>query len=280
MATNRAYDVSTRHVAAALGLELVELGDWNCCGATAYIAINERESFVLSARNLALAEQSDGSEPVHLIAPCSACYLVLSKTQLCMHEHREMGHFITEALSKVGLAYRGGVKVRHPLDVLVNDVGLDQIARQCREPLTGLKVACYYGCQVLRPYATFDDANNPMTMDRLLRSLGAATIDWPLKGRCCGGSLTGTIEEAGLRLSYILLKEARKRGANIVATACPLCQFNLECYQKEIGRHFDDPIHLPVVFFSQIIGAAFGLNAQQLGLTRLLVSPEALLTTV
>jgi heterodisulfide reductase subunit B len=278
--TGKAYDESLSAVFHTLGLVVEELSGWNCCGATAYMSVDQHKALVLAARNLALAEQSDGSEPVHLIAPCSACYLVLSKTQLCLHEHQEMGHFITEALSKAGLTYRGTVKVRHPLDVLVNDVGLDEIARQRRKALTGLKVACYYGCQVVRPYATFDDANNPTTMDHLLRSLGAATIDWPLKARCCGGSLTGTVEEAGLRLSHILLKEARKRGANIIATACPLCQFNLECYQKEMGSHFGDPVHLPVVFFSQIIGAAFGLNAQQLGLTRLLVSPETLLTTV
>jgi heterodisulfide reductase subunit B len=278
--TGKAYDESLSAVFHTLGLVVEELSGWNCCGATAYMSVDQHKALVLAARNLALAEQSDGSEPVHLIAPCSACYLVLSKTQLCLHEHQEMGHFITEALSKAGLTYRGTVKVRHPLDVLVNDVGLDEISRQRRKALTGLKVACYYGCQVVRPYATFDDANNPTTMDHLLRSLGAATIDWPLKARCCGGSLTGTVEEAGLRLSHILLKEARKRGANIIATACPLCQFNLECYQKEMGSHFGDPVHLPVVFFSQIIGAAFGLNAQQLGLTRLLVSPETLLTTV
>lgn len=276
--TGKAYDESLLAVFNTLGTTIEELEGWNCCGATAYMSVDQHKALALAARNLALAEQSDGQEPVNLIAPCSACYLVLSKTQHCINEHQEVGQFLNDALNHVGLTYKGSVKVRHPLDVLVNDVGLCKITQNVRRPLSGLKIACYYGCQVLRPYATFDDDYNPMSMDKLLRSLGADTIDWSLKGRCCGGSLTGTVEEAGLRLSYILLKEAQKRGANIIATACPLCQFNLECYQEKIGSLFGEPVNIPVVFFSQVIGAAFDLTAKQLGLKRLLVSADALLS--
>jgi heterodisulfide reductase subunit B len=275
--TGKAYEESVLAVFDKLGIAVEELTGWNCCGATAYMSVDQHKAFALAARNLALAEQGDGNEPVNLIAPCNACYLVLSKTQKHISEYQELGSTIIDALSAVGLTYRGNVRVRHPLDVLVNDFGLDKIAQHVDKPLEGLKVACYYGCQVVRPYAAFDDMHDPMTMDKVMRALGARTVNWPFKARCCGGSLTGTIENTGVELSRIVLKEARVRGANIVATACPLCQFNLECYQKKMTRASGDSIDIPVAFFSQLMGTAFGLGPQQLGLNRLLVSVNTVL---
>lgn len=169
------------------------------------------------------------------------------------------------------MQYEDKVRVRHPLDVLVNDIGLEIIAGQVKRPLSGLKVACYYGCQIVRPYATFDDQHEPLTMEQLVLALGAEVVDWPLKTRCCGGSLTGTVQEVGLRLNYILLKEAKKRGADVIVTTCPLCQFNLECYQPRIGRRFNDRIDMPIVYFSQLLGLAFGLPERKLGMHRLFV---------
>ncbi len=134
----------------------------------------------------------------------------------------------------MGLRYSGNTPVRHPLDVLINDVGLEAIKQKVRKPLKGLKVAPYYGCQIVRPYATFDDQYNPTTMDRLLEALGATVVRYPLKTKCCGGSLTGTLPEAGHPLVYILLKEAKKRGADCLATVCPLCQFNLDAYHAQV----------------------------------------------
>jgi heterodisulfide reductase subunit B len=132
------------------------------------------------------------------------------------------------------------VRIRHPLDVLVNDIGLEKVNNAVTRPLTGLKVACYYGCAIVRPYATFDDQWNPTSMDRLVEALGGTPIDWTLKTRCCGGTLTGTIREAGLRLGQLLLREARRKGADILITTCPLCQFDLECFQADgpRTRHF------------------------------------------
>jgi heterodisulfide reductase subunit B len=232
--TGKAYEESLLAVFDKLGITVEELAGWNCCGATAYMSVDQNKAFALAARNLALAEQHNGNEPVNLIAPCNACYLVLSKTQKHIGEYQELGSAIIDALTAVGLTYRGNVRVRHPLDVLVNDFGLDKIVQCVDKPLNGLKVACYYGCQVVRPYAEFD-------------------------------------ENAGLELSRIILREARVRGADIIATACPLCQFNLECYQKKMSRTFGDAVDIPVVFFSQLMGTAFGLNARQIGMNRLLV---------
>jgi heterodisulfide reductase subunit B len=174
-------------------------------------------------------------------------------------------------MREAGLRYEGHVHVRHPLDVLVNDIGLDDVKQEATKPLNGLKVACYYGCQVVRPYATFDDQHDPRTMHDLLAAVGAEPVDWPLGTRCCGGSLTGTIEKAGLRLCYILLREAKDRGADVIATCCPLCQFNLECYQHQIGSMFGSEVDIPVTYFSQLLGKAMGIGDRTLGLNRLFV---------
>ncbi len=273
--TGKAYDESLTAVFEKLGMDFKELPGWNCCGATAYMSVDETKAFALAARNLALAEQENGGEAINLIAPCAACYLVLNKVQKYMGEYGHLREIITNSLRAVGLSYNGTVKVRHPLDVFVNDLGLDKIKAAVSHPLKGARVASYYGCQVVRPYADFDDQYNPQTMDQLMVALGAEAIDWPLKTRCCGGTLTGTVEEAGLRMSYILLKEACKRGANLVATACPLCQFNLECYQGKMRGAFGDSVDVPVAFFTQIMGKAFGLESKRIGLQRLFVPVSA-----
>ncbi len=273
--TGRAYEESLLAVCATLGVGLTELQDWNCCGATSYMAIDEVKAFALAARNLALAEEQGkvgpGTPTVDLVAPCAACYLVLAKAQHCLEENKEVGGKITAALAAAQLQYTGRVVMRHPLDLFTNALGLDAIKAQVTKPLTGLKVACYYGCQIVRPYATFDDQYHPMTMDHLVTALGGTPVDWPLKTRCCGGSLTGTVQEVGLRMSYHLLKEARKRGADVLLTACPLCQFNLECYQDPMKALFPDHEPLPVLYFTQLMGLALGLERARLGLQRLFV---------
>ena len=244
-----------------LGVELQELEDWNCCGATAYMAVDEAKACVLAARNLALAEQQ-GDLP--LMAPCAACYLVLNKTKHYFHDYPAMKETMDRALGAVGLHYSGDTPVRHPLDILINDVGLEAMKQKVRKPLKGLKVAPYYGCQLVRPYATFDDQYNPTTMDRLLEALGATVVRYPLKTKCCGGSLTGTVPEAGIRMVYILLNEAKKRGADCLATVCPLCQFNLDAYHAPVTAQYG-PVLLPTVYFTQLMGLAFGLPEQRAG---------------
>ncbi len=280
--TGRAYEESLLPVMKELGAELEELDDWNCCGATAYMAVDEVKACVMASRNLAIAEKAGHKE---LLAPCSACYTVLNKTKHYLHESPAVEAVIQTALKQANLTYGGNVPVRHPLDVLVNDIGLDEIKKHVKQPLKGLKVAPYYGCQIVRPYSTFDDQYNPTSMDRLLEAIGCTIVPYPLKTRCCGGSLTGTLPEPGVLCSYILLKEAVKRGANVIATVCPLCQFNLDCYRDKMAAKWGhetipDPNHpearipvgphlnLPVVYFTQLMGLAFGMSEKELGLHR------------
>jgi len=274
--SGRAYEESLLAVFRCLEVPVQELDDWNCCGATSYMSADEVQAFALASRNLALGEQqagTGGNGGAQLLAPCSACYLLLLKTQRYLAQHPDLAHHARNGLKAVGLTYEDKIKVRHPLDVLVNDIGLDRISKLVKERLSGLKVASYYGCQVVRPFATFDSPWAPTTMDRLVEALGGTPVKWPLKTRCCGGTLIGTVPEVGLRLSHILLQDALRRGADVMITLCPLCQFNLECYQDEMTRQFKETVRLPVLYFTQLMGRAFGLSDKELGLQRSFMPP-------
>jgi heterodisulfide reductase subunit B2 len=277
--TGRAYDESMRAVFKSLGIQLEELDDWNCCGATTYFSLDEKKAFSLAARNLALAEMQDANGDVQLIAPCSACFLVLTKTQNYIKEYPHIRETVVRALKSVDLEYKGNVKVRHPLDVLVNDYGLGAITKKVTSPLKGLRIASYYGCQVVRPFATFDDALYPVTMDKIMKAIGAEPVDWSLKTRCCGGSLTGTIKDAGFRLNQHLLVEAGRKNAEMIVTCCPLCQFNLECFQDQINSQFGEKIDIPVLYFTQAMGLALGIPEKELGIQRLFVNPGPVLAS-
>ena len=270
--SGRGYEESLLAVCAALDLPVEELKDWNCCGATAYMSVSEMKAFALSGRNLALAERQQAQAgSIDLMVPCAACYLGLNKAQRYIREYADIRSQVGQALSAAGLSYSGRVRVRHPLDIFINDVGVEKLTARVRQPLKGLRIACYYGCQLVRPYADFDDQHVPTSMETIMKALGAEPIDWPLKTRCCGGSLIGTVPDVGMRLSYLILKEAQKRGADLLITACPLCQFNLECYQSKMNRKFEQAVDLPVVYVTQAMGMAFGLSQRQLGLQRLFV---------
>ena len=268
--TSKAYDRSLRAVFRLLGHELEELEDWNCCGSTAYTSVAETMALAVCARNLALAEQKGGD----LVAPCSACYTVLNKTDRFLREQPELRARVGEALAEAGLAYRGTVRIRHPLDVMVNDIGLDAIAAKAVRRLDGITVAPYYGCQIVRPERSFDDREVPMALDVLFERLGASVADYPMKVRCCGGMLMTTVDEVGLKLCYELLQSAVDSGADVIATTCPLCHINLEAYQGAINRRFKAHIRIPVVFFTQLVGLALGAGTKELGLDTHLIPFE------
>lgn len=275
--TGKPYEESILSILKVLDVEVEELKDWNCCGATAYMAVDELKSFSLCARNLALAVKQSGSEndgPVNIIVPCTACYSLLLKTQHYIEENPEVGRVVKSALGDIGLESEDlhkKVRIRHPLDVLANDIGADRIKEKVKKPLQGLKVIPYYGCLLVRPYATFDEPYNPTSMDRLVQALGAEVVDWSLKTRCCGGTLVGTIQGVGLRLGYLLLEEASRKGGELLLTACPLCQFALECFQDDMNNRFENKVHMPVAYFSQLVGKAFGLSDSEVGAQRLFV---------
>ncbi len=270
--TGKAYEESLLAVFKALNIELEELEDWNCCGATAYMAIDEVSSFALAGRNLAIAEKKN----LDLLAPCSACFLVLNKAQRYIKEYPKVAETLEHGFKAAGLDVprhrQGPASPRRSHQRYWHG----RIKACIKTPLTGLKVAPYYGCQIVRPYATFDLMYYPVTMDKLLRAVGAEVVDYPLKTRCCGGSQKGTLPEVGLSLIHILLKEARRREAQIVSTICPLCQFNLDAFQDEASKKYGE-ISMPVVYFTQLLGLAFGFSAKELGLERNIVAAKQML---
>ena len=260
--TQRGYDASVREVFAALGQELIEIDDWNCCGATVYMSVKETVSVAVSARNLALAERMG----MDVVAPCSSCYTVLAKTNRVLKEIPEIRRDVNEALAEGGLSYSGDTGVRHPLDILMNDVGIEAILQRQKRSLEGLKIAPYYGCQIVRPDKCFDDHENPMLMDTLFKKCGGDVVSYPLKVRCCGGMLMTTFEETALKLTMELLDCATRNGAEVLVTTCPLCHFNLEAYQERINARFGKSFALPILYFTQLLGVALGLEPTRLGL--------------
>lgn len=264
-ATANLYQESIDAVAPALGVELEELDDWNCCGATAYMSVRELMSFAISARNLALAEKFHRD----MVTPCSACYLVLNKTNHYFEDYPDMRKKIGQALEAGGLSYSGNIRVRHLLDVIVNDVGMDKISSLVTSNLGELRVAPYYGCQIVRPEMGFDDPDEPESMDILIETLGAETVDYSMKTKCCGASLMGTEEKMALGLCRDLLMDAEKKGAHCIVTLCPLCQMNLDIYQPKVNTLFKTDFKIPVIYFTQLIGLAMGKSAEELGMKRL-----------
>lgn len=258
----KAYNWSARGVSKALDFDLIELEDWNCCGSTPSSSVDELGAYCMASRNLALAEKRG----FDMVTPCSACYVILNRTNTYLNGYPKFKARIDESLAAGGLAYHGAVRVRHLLDVMANDIGFDAIAARVTRSLGGLKVAPYYGCQVVRPNFGFDHPENPQSLDKLVASLGAAPVPFPLKSRCCGGSLIISEEDVALDLLHKIFSSATSNGAECLVTVCPLCQTNLDAYQSRVNKKYKTDYHLPVLFFTQLMGIAFGIDKAELGL--------------
>ena len=275
-ASAKEYAMAAKAINKYLGIELVEIPDWNCCGAIdAVYAYNPLMSISLSTRNLALAENMK----MDIVTLCSACFFTLSRANNMLHENLEMKEKVGKVINDAGLNYAGGVKVRHYMDVLINDVGADKIRQQVKVPLKGLKIAPYYGCLIVRPMGIqkFDDPEHPTSMDKVIEAVGAEVVNYPDKTRCCGASLVITDEEVMMEMSKGPLLTAKNAQADCIVTPCPMCHFNLDAKQKDIESHFDIDIGLPVLYITQLIGLAFGLPPKDLGLQRNVVSPNRIL---
>jgi heterodisulfide reductase subunit B len=278
----KAYDESLWQVAEPLGMQLEVIEDWNCCGATEYVGISLTPAYALIGRNLALAaNQAKGTDTV--VAPCSACYLNLAKADHYMKERPSLGTKVNLALEAGGLHYTPGtLKIRHLLDVIVHDIGLDVVEKQVVRPLAGLRVAPYLGCMVPRPdYENrWSDTEYPTELDRLLKALGAEVIDFPLKTHCCGGHMTQIGPEVAYELIRRLISAADQYHADIMVTLCPMCQLNLDAYQGEMNRYFKTSYKMPIVFFTQLIGLAMGKDPAQIGFGRELVDSRPALKKI
>jgi heterodisulfide reductase subunit B len=266
------FDQSVRAVSKALDVELEEIPEWVCCGSTPAHSSSDALAVALPVVNLQKARQMGA--PV--MTACASCY---SRLRTANHkvqndrDERARAERITEA------AYDGSVEVRHVLDVLVNEVGLEEIRYRVKRPLSGLRVACYYGCLLTRPpeVVAFDDPEHPASMEDLLEAAGAEPVDWPYRTECCGAGLSMTNTAVVGRLGHKLLSMARRAGAECLAVACPLCQVNLDLRQADAKRAHGDLPDLPALYVTQLLGVALGLPSDELGLKALTVSAEGLL---
>lgn len=270
--TARAFDLSTRAVCRALGITLEDIPDWVCCGSTPAHASSDSLAVALPALNLQKAQGLG----LPVMVACASCY---ARLRTANHRIAREPEDRLRAKRITGRPYDGGVEVRHVLDVLVNQLGLDGIRAKVRRPLAGLRVACYYGCLLTRPpeVVAFDDAEHPTCMDELVAAAGAESLDWPFKTECCGASLAMTHPEVASRLAHRLLSMAQEAGADCLAVACPLCQVNLDLRQADAAKAHGPFRPTPVLYVTQLLGLALGLPPKNLGIDDLTVSPNALL---
>jgi heterodisulfide reductase subunit B2 len=263
--TGLEYGLSTEAVFHHLGMELVEVPDWNCCGASSAHSLNHALALALPARNLAQAQKLGND----LVTPCAACY---SRMKGADYTLRTDPGARAEIESLVGFEYAGTMAIRPLLAVIYEDYGLERIKARVTTPLAGLKVVSYYGCLLVRPpeIAQFDDPDDPKVMPAILSALGAEVKPWSYATDCCGGSLSLSRSQVVKDLVSRLVKYAREAGADALVTACPLCQVNLEMRQT-------NPPNMPVFYFTELLGLAFGLPEAQKWWSKHLIDPRPLL---
>lgn len=264
--------LSTEAVCGALGIELVELPDWSCCGASSGHMTNDLLGVALPGRDLAIAKTIDKD----LLVVCAACYSRLKVAQARILGDDAVARTVGEA---VGRDPRFTGEVRHLLDVLVNDVGFAAIKKWQRLELAGLKAVPYYGCLLVRPpeVCCCDSVENPSELDRLLEALGAQVIPWSYKTDCCGGSLSLSRTDIVEKLVNNLFRRAEEAGANCVVTACPMCAANLEMRQKPGTFSFKLLHQMPVLYFTELLGLSLGLAGAEGWLKSHIIDPMPLM---
>jgi heterodisulfide reductase subunit B len=287
--TGKDYDLSAQAVCRALEIELLEIPDWNCCGASSGHATSKLLSVALPVQDLLTAQEMGlGGDDATVAVCCAACYSRLRIANATMAQPSAAGHHhpadeIVSAVDQaVGRPYRGEVGVKHLLDIVTHEYGLETLREQVEVKLEGLKAAAYYGCLLVRPaeIVAFDDPENPRSMDELIEALGAKAVDWPYKTECCGASLSLTRTDIVLKLCRDIYQAAVDHGAECLVVACPLCQSNLDMRQAQVNKRYGTDYHLPVLYFTQLIGLALGLDEKELGLGMGLVSARALLARI
>jgi heterodisulfide reductase subunit B2 len=246
-ATGKEYDQSMKAVSSALGIELTEVEDWSCCGASSAHSTNFDLSIALSARNLIAAEKN----AMDVMVPCAACF---NRFKMAEHHLKADKELKTKIEGVVGAKYQGGISIRNPIDIVYNDIGVDTLAAKVVKQLTGLKPVSYYGCLLLRPpeVCEFENYENPYMLDKILGTLGADVRKWSYKTDCCGGSLAISKTKIVVGMVDKLMSAAKEAGANCVVTACPLCMNNLDMRPSS-------KLKLPVFYFTELISLALGV---------------------
>ena len=269
------YGMSMERTAKILGFELKELEDWNCCGATSGHNTDQLLSLALPARNLAIAEKTGMS----MMTPCAACYSRHRHAEHAIQHDPEMKKKIEQVLD---MELQGTSETVSILDILANKIGTDAIAAKVTNPLTTMKAACYYGCLLVRPveHTGFDDAEDPQTMDKVMKALGAEAIEWSHKTECCGAAMVTSRPDVGNPMLYKILKDAKESGAECIVTACPLCMLNLDMRQAGIEKKFKEKFNMPVYYVTELLAIACGDEPKKVGIEKHFVEAGQYLQTV
>jgi heterodisulfide reductase subunit B len=268
------YNVQSRRIFSEIGINLKEIEDWNCCGATSAGKVNDFLATAMPARNLGLAEDAGFSE---MIIPCSACY---SRTLIAQKQLKDDPALLEEINSEFSKKVQGTIKVSSILEVLLNKVESGEVADKIKIKLEGLKPACYYGCLQTRfpgDVSVPDDIENPQGMETILKTLGANPLDWSYKTDCCGASASVNDEETAFKLMSKIMKDAIARGANCFVVTCPMCQLNMDAYQDKFCQKYGIDNRLPVYFITECVGLAFGMGIKELQIDRHFVDGSNLL---
>lgn len=267
-ATGREYDESVKAISKALDIELHEVDDWSCCGASSAHMTNFKLSVALPARNLIAAEKNEWD----VMVPCAACF---NRFKSAQHHLKNDAALKAEVEKIVGAKYEGTTAVRSPIDVIYSDIGVERLGELVTKKLTGLKPVSYYGCLLLRPpeVCEFDDYENPYMLDKIMNSLGAESRKWSCKTDCCGGSLTLGKTEIVVRLVDRLMSMAREAGANCIVTACPVCFANLDTRASETDR-------VPAFYFTELVALAMGLPGPEAWFRMHNVDPRPLMDSL
>ncbi len=267
--TAKEFDLSAKAASAALGIELVEPPRWNCCGTVHALAKDDVMHHLAPLRNLLRVEEMKDQGLVdekRVVALCAMCYNTLKRSNQAFNADSDKAGKVRESMNNEAAVYSGGVEVEHLLETL-RTYGWDKVAARVSKPLKGLRVAPYYGCLLLRPRGIgVDSADNPKVFEDLLRALGAEVVDFGYKQKCCGSYHTVHMPEVVADMSNKILTQAQAAGADMVATACPLCEFNLGDRQAEVVKKYPRFKSVPIVYFTQLMAVAFGLGEEEAAL--------------
>jgi heterodisulfide reductase subunit B len=259
------YELATRNTVSRLGIELVDINDFGCCGFPLK-SVHHETALLLSARNLALAEEQE----LDICALCSSCTGTLAEANHALQDDEGLREHVNEELeATTGLRYNGTIRVRHLARILYEEVGLESIQEAVTVDLSGLRLAAHYGCHYLKPaeaHDGFDDPENPHSLDRLIETLGASSIYYEGREQCCGGGILGADEKTALALPHLKLERAMAAGADAMVVICPFCDIMYELQQRRIEKLYETRYNLPVVFYPQLLGLAMGLSADEMGL--------------
>lgn len=266
-------DISTKAVFDKLGIDWAELEDWNCCGAAE--AEDPRLVYALNARNLAIAEKDNRD----IVTPCSICYYNLARTDKALRADEKLRAEIKEI--DASLDYNGTVTPKHIIDFLVNDIGMDELKSKIVKKVE-VKVAPYYGCYIGRPPETaFDDPDDPVSMDRLIELIGGENVQFSyMKTKCCGGPLMMTRADIAFEMARKILESAKNAGADCIALACPLCGMMLDAKQPDIEKALNIKFEMPIVYITQLLGLALGIEPNKLGLNKNVVDTKEIVGKV